>query len=552
MARKTGQPRDQYRPFDTPIEDMIAQDNQVRVVDAFVDMLDLEKLGFRAVKANRMGASSYDPADMAKLYFYSYLNRIRSSRMIERECHRNIEVMWLIGGLAPSQHTISSFRTLKETDKVTGEVLFDHRKALVGVFRAFNRFLDKQGLFGKTTFAIDGTKIAAQNSKKKHLSADKLARKLERVDNRIEEYFEELDAADLDTPVREWPADKLAVAIALEALDDNRNQLLAQQEMLKKAMEADPTVTQICFTDPDARMLPINNEGMMQIAYNVQSTVDDKHCLIADFSVENQKDLYLLSKMAKSVKAEYSIGDGMEVLADKGYCSGKGIHECTEAGIVTYVAVPEQSFGDRPKGFRKTDFNYDEGKDLYVCPANKELATSGSWHEKRGRQGHLQSRYKLYRSSFTVCSECPFKEKCLSKANIEQRHGRTIERSEYEQDYLDNKKRVLLNREKYKRRQAIVEHPFGTIKRSWGAYFTLVKRLDKVAGEMAIVFSCYNLRRAMSILGVIDLIKALKSRFLPETAFLSPRSGTFPGTVIFCSPKYATLKTNLVAFGIAA
>lgn len=510
MPRKTGQSRIQYGLFATPLEDLIAPDNMVRVIDAFVDTINLAEMGFKTTVSG-MGASSYDPAILLKIYFYGYLNRIRSSRMLERECARNIELFWLTDNQTPSYHTISTFRTFQEKDKEEGTVLFCHRKALKAVFRFFVDFCSAIDLLGKTDIAVDGTKIGAQNSKKRHISEDKINRKLDRVENRITEYLEELDMMDKQE-VPPQPSDALALLLAISDMDLRQQELLHQKALLDAAKAQDPHVTQICLTDPDARMLPINNEGMMQIAYNVQSAVDDKNNLIVHFSVENQKDLYLLAPVTIAAREAMGMPQNapLNVLADKGYHAGKGLQECAEAGITTYVAFPEQSFKDRPKGFQKTDFKYDAGKDEYTCPDNQPLKTKGTWHEKIGRQGHLQSRYKLYRSPFGTCSACPFKDKCLSDANIKQRHGRTLERSEYEEATIENRKRILRHRDKYKRRQAIVEHPFGTIKRSWGAYYTLLKGKEKVSGEMAIVFTVYNIRRLVSILGANLLIEALK------------------------------------------
>ena len=504
MARKHRSDRHQYGLFATPLEELISEDNPVRVVDAFVDMLDLEALGFHRVQDGGVGAASYDPRDLLKIYFYGYLNRIRSSRCLERECCRNVEMMWLVGRQTPSYHTISTFRTYRDARH-------NHRKALVEVFRRFNRFLRGAGLFGLETLAVDGTKIAAQNSKKRHISEDKLARKLERVERRIEEYLEELDEADaLGSEVEDMQPRTLALLEALADLDDRQEEIMRQDDLLQAARAADPTVTQICLTDGDARMLPINGEGMMQIAYNVQSVVDAQHCLIADFSVENQKDVYLLSAMAASVKEEYGIEHEVELLADKGYHSGKGLQECEGLGVTPYVAFPEQTYRDRPKGFQKEDFRYDAASDEYVCPQGQALRTSGTWHEKRGRGGRVQGRYRLYRSGWRVCGACAMREKCLSGARVRQRHGRTIERSEHDAAAHRNRERILLHREKYKRRQAIVEHPFGTLKRSWGGYYTLLRSKEKVRGEMAILFTCYNLRRAMSILGIKSLLEALR------------------------------------------
>jgi transposase len=528
MARKIKASRLQYGLFATPFEALIAPDNPVRVIDAFVDALPLDQLGFCGTVDTTMGASSYDPADLVKIYFYGYFNRIRSSRMLEQECGRNIEMMWLIGSLTPCFRTIAGFRTYKKEDKETGKVLFNHRTAFKKVFHLFNQFLKKQDLFGLETIALDGTKIAAQNSKKCHISEDKTARKLLRIENRIDEYMAELEQADLEADENgQLSAETETILMAIEELAANKERLLQLDDLLVAAQAQDPTVTQICLTDPDARMLPINNEGMVQIAYNVQSAVDDKHCLIVDFSVENEKDLYLLAPMAASVKEALAIEEQFDLLADKGYHSGKGIHEATEAGATTYVAVPEQTYRDRPVGFQKEDFKYDPQTDTYTCPNKKTLKTTGKWHEKRGRQGHLQARIKLYRCSYSTCAKCPFKDKCLSASNIRQRQGRRLERSEYEEAAQANKQRMLRHRDKYKRRQAIVEHPFGTIKRSWGGYYTLLRRKDKVTGEMAIIFTCYNLRRAINILGVNSMILALKRHFSAKMGLSGGLSRTF-------------------------
>jgi transposase len=554
MPRKTGQSRIQFGLFATPLEEMIADDNPVRVIDAFVNSLDLDKLGFAAVRDNRMGASSFAPSDLLKVYMYGYFNRIRSSRKLEAECQRNIEMMWLINLQKPCYHTISTFRTLKVKDNssttLTNPKPINHRTALVAVFRTFNKFCDQLGLFGKELIAVDGTKIAAQNSKKRHISEEKLKRKLDRVNQRIEEYLTELDTEDQADDLETIP--KESIQKAINELNARKNDLLNDQKLLHAAQTEDPTITQICLTDPDARMLPINNEGMMQIAYNVQAAVDDKHCLIADMSVKNQKDLYLLSKMGASVKEELDIKEAFDLLADKGYHSAQGLQECSENNIVTYVAFPEQTFKDKPKGFQKKDFKYDAEKDVMICPAQQELKTKGTWHGKKGRQGHAQPRYRLFRCSFTICSKCPFKAQCLSETNIAQRHGRTIERGEYEEAVIANRKRILAHRDKYKRRQAIVEHPFGTIKRAWGAYYTLLRSKEKVAGEVAIVFTMYNLRRVINIIGAKVLINRLNRR-----VFTKNRScGALRKNIFVASRKnviYLGLDSvNVVRFGRAA
>ena len=545
MKYRTGSeiPKDGF--FNLFLEPLIGEDNTVRVIDAFVDALDLASFGFAHVGLNKTGAPPYDPALLLKLYFYGYFNRIRSSRMLERECARNLELWWLLDRAEPSYHTIATFRTYRKKDE-KGQDIINHRKALVAVFKRFNQFCDQQGLFGKTLFAVDGTKIAAQNSKKRHISEDKIKRKLERVNQRMEEYLEALDSADTEEKAPQIP--KVEIEKAIKDLKSRKNQLLEYQKQLTDAQAQDPTITQISFTDPDARMLPINNEGMMQIAYNVQAVVDDKHCLIADCSIENQKDLYLLSQMGASVKNELGIKGSIELLADKGYHTAQGLHECEENGIVTYVAFPEQAYKERPKGFRKPDFKYDPERDVYICPDNKILKTKGTLHVKKGRHGHIEPSYKLYRSPFGVCSICQHRDQCLSAANISQRHGRTLERGEYEESVIANRARILAHRDKYKRRQAIVEHPFGTIKRAWGAYYTLLKGKEKVGGEIAIVFTMYNLRRVINILGVKTLTQAFKTCFFQRMTLSLPLQGTFIQMPWQGTPKTAFNTNEMVAW----
>ena len=339
MQRKTGQSRIQYGLFATPLEDLIAPDNMVRVVDAFVDALDMTQMGFKTTISS-LGASSYDPAVLLKIYFYGYLNRIRSSRMLERECTRNIELLWLTDRQAPSYHTISTFRTYQEKDKEEDKVLFCHRKALKAVFRYFVDFCSAIDLLGKTDIAVNGTKIGAQNSKKRHISEDKIDRKLDRVENRITEYLEELDNMDKEEVKTQTP-DTLALLLAINDMDMRQQELKQQKALLDAAKAQDPHVTQICLTDPDTRMLPLNNEGMMQIAYNIQSAVDDKNNLIVHFSVENQKDLYLLAPVTIAAREAMGMPENalLNVLADKGYHAGKGLQECAEARITTYTAA---------------------------------------------------------------------------------------------------------------------------------------------------------------------------------------------------------------------
>ncbi|MCB0533092.1 MAG: IS1182 family transposase [Saprospiraceae bacterium] len=506
MPHRSGKSRLQFGLFATPLEEMIALDNPVRVIDAFVDVLDMNSLGFVLAKAKNRGAPAYEPALLLKIYLYGYLNRVRSSRRLETECGRNIELIWLTGHQQPSYHTIATFRSRQE-----------HRKALKDVFRMFNRFCQRLELFGKTLVAIDGTKISAQNSKKNNITEDKIARKLERLDKTFEAYLDELDVADA-AGLSEEEFNRDAVFQAMEELIQREELLLDLDEKLQQAQADEPTTMQLSLTDPDARMLPLNNEGMMGVGYNIQSAVDDKHCLVAHFEVTNTKDDYQLAPVTIATKNELGV-HALTVLADKGYHTGVALQACADNEIITYVAVPEYGYSGKTKGFRKEDFKYDAERDAYICKAGKQLTTNNQWYEKHGRNGQFQYRFKRYTAAYRTCEACPFAVDCLSDSNVAHSHGRNLERSEFEEAVVANRQRILYNRIVYRRRQAIVEHPFGTIKRSWGFHYTLLKGKAKVEAEYSLVFLAYNLRRALTILGAKGLIEWLNAIIFEKFAF---------------------------------
>ncbi|HNB54316.1 MAG TPA: IS1182 family transposase [Anaerolineales bacterium] len=511
MRHRSGQNRQQFGLFATPLDEMIAPDNMVRVVDAFVDAIDLEKLGFVQVRAHQRGAPPYSPALLLKIYIYGYLNRVRSSRRLELECGRNIELMWLTGCQKPSYHTISDFRSIKP-----------HRKALKEVFRLFNRVLDGAELFGKELVAIDGTKIRAQNSKKNNISEEKIQKRLDYHEARFVEYLDELDRADDAISRGEEPlVSPQTIHKALDEIQQRTQKLEGLLGLLHAAQAEDPALRQISLVDPDARSLPMNNLGHTDIAYNVQSAVDDKNYLVADFSVENISDVHLLSQTATAAKAALGV-ETLEVLADKGYHYGAELQKCADQQITTYVAYPDQDYKTKEEGFRKEDFEYDAAKDVYICPIGEELATNGTVYEKYGRNGQLQSRFRRYQLPYAKCKSCICAAFCLTESAHLTRHGRHIERSLDEAASQANRLRVLNGRHKYKRRQAIVEHPFGTIKRSWGFYYTLLKGKEKVNGEYSLVFLAYNMRRAVSILGMTDLLKRVKALFFEVFTLTAP------------------------------
>jgi transposase len=519
---KTGTSR--YQMSFGSLEDQISPENPVRIIDAFVDMLDIKTFGFRHLQVKHTGAPSFHPSLLLKIYFYGYFNRIRSSRKLEKECGRNIEMRWLCEGQTPCYHTISTFRTFKNEEEN-----INHRRALKEVFRAFNRFLAGEDLFGKETVAVDGTKMRAQNARKKNYTEDKLNKKLELANEGIEEYLDKLDRIDATDnnglPVVE---DKAALLARLAELKERKTRYETLQKELKKRQEKDPSVTQISLTDPEARSIVINNSGHAEVCYNVVTAVDGKHCLIANFSTENIKDDNLLASSLIAVKAEMDTNFAPDIkenvednlspettligLADKGFHTGEQLAKCRGHHIITYVSMPQPGYSGKDKTFVKDNFDYETEGDVYVCPAGEELKTNGKWYDKKDRHGQVANQFKKYIMAFGTCRECRFKERCLSKNDVEHRHGRTLERSEHQEAVDENRERMGQpeGKLKYKRRQAIVEHPFGTVKRSWGYYYTLLKGKEKVTGEYALVFTCYNMRRAVTILGVPALLAKMK------------------------------------------
>ena len=439
MAHRAGQNRQQYGLFATPLDDLIAPDNIVRVVDAFVDAIDLEQLGFVHARAHKRGAPPYHPALLLKIYIYGYLNRARSSRRLETECGRNIELLWLTGCQKPSYHTISDFRSIKP-----------HRKALKAVFRLFNQVLDGAELFGKELVAIDGTKIRAQNSKKNNISEEKIQKRLDYHEARFMEYLDEMDRADAAIARGEEPAVRPEViALALDEIQQRTQKLEGLLDLLRQAQADDPAVRQISLTDPEARSLPMNNLGHTDIAYNVQSAVDHKNYLVANFSVENISDVHLLSQTAAAAKTALG-AETLEVLADKGYHYGAELQKCADNGIVTYVAYRDQDYKTKEEGFRKEDFEYDADRAIYICPVGEELTTNGRVYEKHGRNGQVQNRFRRYRLPFAKCKSCICAPFCLTESAHRIRHGRHIERSLDEAATEANRLRVLNNRPKYK------------------------------------------------------------------------------------------------------
>ncbi len=464
-------------------ECFIASDNPVRVIDMFVEQLDLRELGFTKTTLGKEGRPPYEAKYLLKLYYYGYLNRIRSSRKLEAECLRNVELWWLIYQLNPAYHTIADFRK-------------DNAAALKKAFKVFVAFLKGENLLGGKAITTDGTKLRAQNNKKNNFNEAKFAKSLEYIESKVEEYVKELDECDALEDKQASELKKKDVTKKLAELKERQKDYTGMRAALIKSGEK-----QISMSDPESRSLPLN-DVVTAVCFNVQAAADNKHSLIVEFDTINTGDQGQLCSMAG--KAMEALGaEEITVLADKGYHTGKDLHDCREAHITTVVAYPEKSNKNIDPAYQTSQFVYDKDQDAYTCPQGAALTTNGNQYDKvkKGRTTYSVKKY--------VTDQCLA---CVARLLCTKAKSREIERSQYQDAVEENNKRADENLPLYKTRQQIIEHPFGTIKRSWGYTYTLLKGIKKVNGEMAIIFTMYNIRRAMSILGVKELISRLKAQ----------------------------------------
>ena len=483
MAYIKGEDRYQITMFPDSIDEYITEENPVRLIEAYVEGLDLEKLGFKGTDPSAVGHPSYNPKDQIKLYLYGYLNRIRSSRRLEDEASRNIEVIWLLRKLKPDFKTIADFRK-------------NNKKALKAVFRDFNKLCDEWELFGKELVAIDGSKFRACNSKKNNYSIKKLNRHLKYIDEKIDKYIKELDEKDIEESIDRKP-DLKEIKEKIEELKTRK----VKYEGYKKVLE-EKGENEISTTDPDARLMS-NSNNNVDVSYNVQTTVDGKHKLIADFKVtQNPNDLGELDNMALRAKKLFG-GKEFDTLADKGYYKAEDLKKCVDNGITPYVAKQTYSNGTGDKDFYADKFKYDKEKNIYICPAGKEL------YYQRIRKSKGKITGYDYRN-YEACKDCEYKERCTKS-----KKGRSITRH-IDQDFLDTIDiQTEQNFDKYRLRQMIVEHPFGTIKRNWGAYYFLTKGKASVTAEVSLTYLSYNFKRVMNILGIKEMLRRLEERRKP-------------------------------------
>lgn len=464
------------------LEDLIEKDNVVRFVDAFVDKLELSKLGFNLNIVKNEGRPSYDSAVFLKLYIYGYLNGIRSSRKLEKECVRNIELQWLMSGLTPNYHSIADFRKLNPL-------------ALRNTFKLFVLFLKDVDLIGGNTIAIDGTKARAHNSKKNNYSPKKIERHIAYIEEKTNQYLTELDQADKNEQQEKIKGiqEKLT---RLKTQKIKYEKLTAQLEL-----SGEP---QVSTTDADARALLIQGQ-VVEVSYNTQAAIDDKHKLVIGTHTINRNDRNALSGIALETKENIQ-AESFTILADKGYNNAKEIEACQNQGLTTIVAQQE-IVNSNAKGTTKeylvTNFIYNKETDSYTCPQNETLTTTGSWYTKKRDNGSHQ--FKKYRT--TACKTCAALKLCTAKAD----GRREIERSQYAEAMELNNKNYKEQYDLYRKRQELNEHVFGTIKRVWGYYFTNLKGLKKVNGEWSLIMTVYNIKRTINILGFDELMQRLNA-----------------------------------------
>lgn len=477
MGYIEGASREQVTMFPPTLDDYVGPAHLVRVIDLYVERQDLATLGFERSAPAPSGRPGYDPRLMLKLYLYGYLNRVRSSRRLEQEARRNVELLWLLGRLAPDFKTIADFRG-------------DNGAAIRALCRAFSVFCVQQGLMAGELIAIDGAKFAGVNHKGRNFDAKKLAARRAALEKRIAAYLAQLDAADATEAAGPAAPDRAAIEAALEALTARRDELKVRARALRASGER-----QVSLTDPDARAMKSGGGGAV-VGYNVQISVDAAHRLIVGFEVTNDgNDRNQLARQAKAAKDLLKV-ERLEVVADAGYAHAAQYAECETAGITPYVPDCAGHSAAQHRRFGREHFVYDARHDQYRCPAGQTLTHASTPR----RAGH---RVRVYRTA--ACAGCRLRAQCTSDA----RNGREITRVPNAEATEAMRERIKAYPDKLKQRKALVEHPFGTLKRTWGHGYFLLKRLPKVTTEMSLSVLCYNLRRVMNILGTEVLMQKL-------------------------------------------
>jgi transposase len=476
-----GQNRNQALLFPVCLDEAVETDNEVRLIDVFVDSLQLDDFGFRVDHIDN-GRPAYHPAVLLKLYIYGYLNQMRSSRRLEKECKRNIEVRWLLQELQPDHNTIANFRR-------------DNPKAIKKVFRETVKMAQYFELIGGVLLAGDSTKFRAQNSKKNNYNQKKIDRHIEYIENKLEEYNQALRENDGDD---EDDGDREYLKKEVKKHQERKEHYHKLEKELKQSKQP-----QISTSDPESRQMIVRN-NITEVAYNVQTTVDAQNNLLIDYKVTNTNDSKAMGNMLQRAKSILRT-NGFTALYDKGYHTGSEFNIADSLGVKVMVAIPAKprSSNAPDLAYNVEHFHYDTLKNTYTCPQGHILTTNGTWYYTENG-----SRFQQYKT--TECKNCPVRSKCTNS----KRNGKIVQRRLYAENIEANKQRIEEKQGLYRRRQAIVEHPYGTIKRQWGYCHILSKKgLNRASADVGFMMIAYNLRRILNIIGIEALREYLASIF---------------------------------------
>lgn len=476
------------------LEELVDQNSWARLVDVFVDCLPLSKLGFKKVDLKEEGRPPFHPAVLLKLYMYGYKHGIRSSRKLEHACKVNVELWWLLNGQVPSDRTIAAFRK-------------ENSKAFKNAFRHFVLMLKDWKLIDGETIAIDSFKIRAQNSLKNNFNQKKIDRHIEYIDHKIAEYEQQLDG-------EENSEKKEELSTKIDYQQSKKKNYKSIEKELKESGN-----TQISKIDPDAKAVVLHR-NIVNVGYNIQASCDAKHKLFINNDTGAVNDTHALADMALDAKALLEVGK-MNCLTDKGYTTGVHIDTCSKNDIITYSSPKAHSSQDNGL-YNMNEFKYDVEHDAYTCPANQVLHTNGNICKKR--------KHRVKRYYTKACDGCKLRERCTKN-----KMGRFIERSIYQEALEENEKRVNDNPEYYRKRQQITEHQFGTLKRQWGFTFTLMRGKENVLSEVNLLFTIYNLTRALTILGSKALKERLKAHLLMFFSQIRTHISQFKSFINFSS-----------------
>ena len=470
---KHGESRNQSALFPVSLDEYLSEENPVRAIDVYVETLDLAALGFSNSKINdhASGQPAYPPQGLLKLYLYGYLNRVRSSRLLERECRRNVEVMWLLQKLVPSYKTIADFRK-------------NNSHALRRTHRHFILMCRELALFGGERVAVDGSFFKGNVSAKSFITVERLNREIKQLDIEIESWLTQLDRVDMEEPIDDTLKDDPGLAEKLKTLQEKKTEKEGQLQELKAAGK-----TQLSRVDKDARLL--SKRGQKIQGYNVQIVTDSKHhLLIADEVTTDPTDIEQLHPMATQAREALQV-ESLEILADAGYYKGTQIQACLNDNITPYVPEPERKSATSGR-FKRAEFKYDAEQDVYSCPAEGILKPTSKPHYQNNQW------QQCYASLKSDCRCCTIREQCLPPKS----KNRRISRSEHEEVLARHLEHMANHPGIMRERSAAVEHPFGTLKRRAGWDHFLLRGLNKVRGEWSLMAWAYNFTRVMNLIGV--------------------------------------------------